>query len=216
MARNTLKRTELALLLLLALILGFATSLEKQQQRIAGSLIRLHISANSDSREDQQIKLQVRDAVLEEASSLLQDAHCREDALTLLQNQLPALEQRANETLQACGTSDLASVALRRELFGTRTYQGFALPGGYYDALRISIGRGEGHNWWCVVYPQICTAATADDRRAAEVMAGMDETSMEILECDTPEYELRFRVLELFENLMGWFRATHRGIPDSG
>ena len=215
MKNRIIKWAEPMLLLLLALTLSFATALERQQQEIAGSLIRLHISASSDSREDQQIKLQARDALLTEAAPILEQADSRQEALELLRQELPRLENRANQVLTELGDTHRARVSLGRELFGTRYYSGFALPGGYYDALRVSIGGGEGKNWWCVVYPQLCASA-AREEGAVEAMAGMEDGTVGILACDTPEYRFRFRILELYENLIGWFRAGDSGIPVSG
>ncbi len=200
------------MLLLLALTLSFATALERQQQEIAGSLIRLHISASSDSREDQQIKLQVRDALLADTTPILEQADSRQEALELLRQELPRLENRANQVLTELGETQRARVSLGRELFGTRYYSGFALPGGYYDALRVSIGGGEGKNWWCVVYPQLCmSAATESD--AVPAMGTLSQSDAQLLE--EGEIRFRFRCLELLENLLGYFRDRGEGIPTS-
>ena len=199
----------------LALLLAYGTALERQQQSISGELIRLHVTANSDSPQDQQIKLLVRDAVLEQAQLLLEAVHSRDEAKLVLSENLGSLEETANQALEHSGSRQKARVTLSRELFGTRVYDGFSLPGGYYDALRVNIGSGSGHNWWCVVYPQICTAATTEDRRAVAVMGGLDEEQVAILEADTPEYQFKFRSLELLENILGWFRSGGRGIPVS-
>ncbi len=203
---------EIALLLLLALVFSAATGLERQQQRISDSMIRLHVVAASDDPVDQDIKLQVRDAVLAEARDLLQTAESRADAMDVLSGQLPALEQTANLTLRKLGVSDQAAVTLKRELFGTRYYDRFTLPGGYYEALRVTIGEGDGKNWWCVVYPQLCMpAATEPD--AVPAMGNLTPADAELLE--DGEIRFRFRCLELLENLLGYFRDTGDGIPTS-
>jgi stage II sporulation protein R len=203
---------EIGLLLLLALVFSAATGLERQQQRISDSMIRLHVVANSDAPADQDIKLKVRDAVLAEAQTLLQDASDREDAMVRLKTELPALEETANTTLRQLGTSDSAVVTLKRELFGTRYYDTFTLPGGYYEALRVTIGEGDGKNWWCVVYPQLCmSAATEPD--AVPAMGSLSKSDTELLE--DGEIRFRFRCLELLENLLGYFRDRGEGIPTS-
>lgn len=205
---------ECFLLLLVAGLLAWGTSLEKQQQRISGNILRLHVVAASDEEADQEVKLKVRDAVLRSAEPLLQDAGSSGDAKALLSGHLSDLEQAANHTLLENGSPMRATVTLDRELFGTRYYEDFTLPGGYYDALRVTIGPGEGKNWWCVVYPQICTAATAEGRQAAAVMGGLSqEDTVLISEEDTT---FRFRSLELLENILGWFRSGKKGIPTSG
>ena len=203
---------EIALLLLLALVFSAATGLERQQQRISDSMIRLHVVAASAEPADQDIKLQVRDAVLAEARDLLQTAESRADAMDMLSDHLPALEQTANLTLRNLGVSDHAAVTLKRELFGTRYYDRFTLPGGYYEALRVTIGEGDGKNWWCVVYPQLCmSAATESD--AVPAMGDLAPADAKLLE--DGEIRFRFRCLELLENLLGYFRDTGDGIPTS-
>lgn len=135
---------ELALLLVLALCLAWGTALERKQQDLSGRLIRLHVVANSDSQRDQNIKMNVRDAVLREAEEIMATAKTQTEAKELLRAQLTSLEETANQTLSALGCTQPARVSLRRELFGTRTYETFSLPGGYYDALRVEIGNGQG------------------------------------------------------------------------
>ena len=213
--KRMMQGLELGALLMLAVFFALGTALERQQQDLSGRLLRLHVVANSDNEEDQALKLRVRDAVLEEANGLLARADSRDQAVGLLRENLDRLETAAKQTLLAQGSAQKVTVSLERELFGTRYYDTFALPGGYYDALRVTLGSGEGHNWWCVVYPQICTAAVSDQRTVA-VMGGLTEDQALLLTEEEPVYEFRFRVLELFENMMGWLRTGGKGIPGSG
>ena len=203
---------EMGLLLLLALVFSVATGLERQQQRISDSMIRLHVVAASDDPADQDIKLHVRDAVLSQAQELLQSAQSRGEAMDLLSANLPALAQTANSTLRQQGASDQATVTLKRELFGTRYYDTFTLPGGYYEALRVTIGEGDGKNWWCVVYPQLCMSA-ATEQASVPAMGSLSGDDAALLE--EGEIRFRFRCLELLENLLGYFRDTGAGIPTS-
>lgn len=202
---------EMGLLLLLSLLFSVATGLERQQQRISDSLVRLHVVAASDSREDQDIKLQVRDRVLSQAQDILVNAETRDQALILLSGRLDALTETANQTLTQLGSQDRAQVTLKRELFGTRYYEDFTLPGGYYEALRVTIGPGEGKNWWCVVYPQLCMAAV--EEQAVPAMGSLSQSDSMLLEAG--ETRFRFRCLELLEDLLGYFRARGGGIPTS-
>ena len=135
-------------------------------------LIRLHVVANSDTAEDQRVKLLVRDAVLRAAADALEE---ETDPEAALQNGLPTIEQAANETLCRLGSGDTAKVSLRRELFPTRDYETFRLPAGVYRTLRVTIGTGEGHNWWCVVFPALCLPANAKDLEAVCEAAGFTE-----------------------------------------
>lgn len=218
---NRNKRTkhrwvELGLLLVLAVIFALGTSLERQQQALAGKLIRLHVVANSDSLADQSVKQNVRDAVLREAESIMAPADSQEEAKKLLREQLTVLEDAANQTLSVLGCEENARVSLKRELFGTRQYETFSLPGGYYDALRVEIGSGQGKNWWCVVYPQLCSAATAEQTGAVAAMGGLSSDQVAMVTGESPEYQFKFKALELLEDLLGWFRGGKDGIPVSG
>lgn len=201
---------EMTILLILAVLLSFGTILERQQQKLSGNVIRLHIRANSDLPEDQTLKLQVRDHILDCTEAILSDCTSRDEAYLLLENHLAVLEENANAFLLGSGSKYQAEVMLRKELFGTRYYDSFALPGGYYDSLIVEIGSGEGRNWWCVVYPDICTASVTD--MAIPVMGSTEDM---IFPDENGEYDLRFKTLELFENLMGWIRGRWDGIPTS-
>lgn len=200
-------------LIVLALFFSAGTSLERTQQGIAQNLIRLHVVAASDSPEDQAVKLQVRDAVLRETQCITAEANSKAEAARLLKDNLDKLIFSAAQALP--DPDQQLNITLQRELFGTRYYDTFALPGGYYDTLRIVIGPGEGKNWWCVVYPQMCTAASMDQQEAIAAMGGLDETQRGIISSTEPEYRLRFRSLELLEDILGWFRGGSEGIPGS-
>ena len=156
-----MKKRVVSLILLAAsaLTVTLCAVLQAQSQRMADKIIRLHVVANSDTNADQAVKLAVRDAVLREAGRVLDGA---EDPKQAVAAQLPALEAAANAELQRQGSEDLARVSFRRELFPTREYDTFSLPAGVYDSLRVTIGQGEGHNWWCVIFPSLCVPATAD------------------------------------------------------
>ena len=119
--------------------------------------------------------------------------------MACLSSGLPALSQSANCTLRALGASETAAVTLDRELFGTRYYDGFTLPGGYYEALRVTIGKGEGKNWWCVLYPSLCFAeishGTMDTAAKEELEAVLDEDELELL-YENKDGDKRERVYE--------------------
>ena len=207
---------ECLLLLALAVLLSWGTAQEQTQQNLADKLIRLHVVAASDLEEDQTVKLRVRDAVLAQAETLLKDADSPEEAKAFLMGGIDTLTQAANDTLLSLGSADRAAVTLGKELFGSRYYDGFALPGGYYQALRVVIGAGEGRNWWCVVYPALCASAVTDDMDAVAVSGGFTEEEAGMMEGSAPEYRFKFRSVELFENLMGYFRRISEGIPAYG
>lgn len=135
--------------------------------------MRLHVLANSDTEEDQALKLLVRDAVLERATEILEQSADRAEAEIRLRESLPELEAIAEETVRATGYDYAVTAELEDTAFPTKEYDGFSLPAGEYLALRILIGEGVGQNWWCVVFPPLCTAASADVPETA-LAAGPD------------------------------------------
>lgn len=161
-------------------------------QKLYDGLLRLHVVGASDSEADQTVKLQVRDAVLASLEEGLRDLTDPEEALGYVKQMLPKVEAAANEALAAAGFSDTVSVSLQEEAFPTRDYDTFSLPAGVYKALRIVIGEGEGRNWWCVVFPQLCVGGSSEFVETAN-MAGLSDELTETLE---GEYEIRFWLLE--------------------
>lgn len=198
--RSFMQKRTLALVLLIvsALTVSVCAALQVQQQRMSEKIIRLHVVANSDSGADQAIKLHVRDAVLAVARQALQDA---DDPQQAIAQALPALEAAANAALAAQGSRDTASVSFRRELFPTRDYDTFSLPSGVYRSLRVTIGAGDGHNWWCVIFPSLCVPATADGFVQAAEAGGFTRAEIGLMTQADEGYVLKFRSLELLQAL---------------
>lgn len=173
--------------------------LTAQQRDLSQKLIRLHVVANSDTARDQEVKLKVRDAVLAVTNRVT--ATHPGDARQALADSLPEIERAANACLAAQGSPERAAVTLRRELFPTREYGTFALPAGTYTALRVTIGEGEGHNWWCVVFPSLCMTASMDEFEEAAQTAGLTQDEIGLITEENGGYKLKFRTLELLERL---------------
>lgn len=184
----------LTALCVLTLITGAV--LAQQQRTLAGKLIRLHVVANSDSQYDQMVKLRVRDAVLDETQRWLSGA---DDPVSTLAEHLGEIEAAAGQTLRACGSEETVSVRLQNELFSRRDYETFSLPSGVYRTLRVTIGSGAGHNWWCVVFPALCMSASADELEQAAEAAGITDGELRLITEDGAAYKLKFRTVELFE-----------------
>ena len=154
----------------------------------------------SDSAEDQEVKLLVRDAVLASLEDGLQDLTDVDAAVDYVSRMLPKVEAAANRCLAAAGFSDTVAVSLTEEAFPTRDYDNFSLPAGVYRALRVVIGEGEGRNWWCVVFPQLCMAG--EDFVETASVAGLSPELTGTLE---GEYEIRFWVLEKWGEMKNRF-----------
>lgn len=195
-----LKTWELALLCALSLTLCAALWAQGRAQRISDSLIRLHVLAVSDDEEEQQIKLRVRDAVLAALEPCLDGAASKAEAAEILRDALPELQSAAADAAEGRPVR----LTLTREYYPTRRYGGFALPAGEYDSLRVILGEGRGHNWWCVVFPPICLTLESSE----ELEAALGEETFQILSGDGST-AFRFRLLELWGELSRAVRETN-------
>lgn len=195
-----LKGFEIVLLIGMTVFLASGAAALQTQDALAEKVVRLHVLANSDSKEDQALKLQVRDAVLAQAEVLLDPAADRKEAEGLLRGQLLEFEEIAEETIRASGYDYPVSVELSNSEFPTKRYEGFTLPAGEYLALRVLIGEAEGQNWWCVVYPPLCTSVSTDCSGTA-LSAVFSEEEVCFVTEENPEYILKFKIVEFWEEL---------------
>ena len=179
------KRLEMTLLLTLAVLFTYAAAASAEQNEMASSLLRLHVVANSDTPHDQQVKLLVRDQVLDFCAPLLEGAENRDAVRARLLPQMQALANHAQQALWDAGERRTVSVKLAEEYYPTRDYTSFSLPAGEYLGLRVTIGEGAGRNWWCVVFPPLCREAAAGDPVEPEE------------EGVAPRYALRFKTAEV-------------------
>ena len=169
----------------------FVWGIATDSRELREGLLRLHVVGASDSQEDQEVKLLVRDAVLASLEEGLADLTDPEAAYDYVARMLPKVKAAADRCLQEAGFSDTVTVSLTEEAFPTRNYDTFSLPAGVYQALRVVIGEGEGKNWWCVVFPQLCMAG--EDFVETASVAGLSPELTGTLE---GEYEIRFWLLE--------------------
>lgn len=186
------------LALFVACLVCTALWAEATQVRLASQVIRLHVLANSDSEEDQALKLEVRDRVLETTSALLAGETEPQAAAVLLDQHLDDIAQTAAQEISAQGHDDRIEVRLEQTWFPTRQYQGISLPAGNYLALRVLIGEAEGHNWWCVVFPNLCLPAVSE--RALEAST-LTPGQISLLQEEETSYVFRFKTLELWQSL---------------
>ncbi len=164
----------------------------RSEGEIFDNVIRLHILAEDNSEEAQSVKLKVRDALLDECGDLFSYNGDVNTAVAELEANLPHIEGIASRVLKENGMSYTAVAKIGMEKYPTRVYDGFTLPAGTYRSLRVMLGEGEGRNWWCVLFPPLCTNAAKDDLSSA----GINQN-------DTPvftekRYILRFKFLEWF------------------
>ena len=200
--RKYLNRIGICLLIACFVWIGMLLA---DRHKLRQELIRFHVVAASDSQQDQAVKLQVRDAVLGAFRGELQNLQDMEQAKAYLQENLPKIEAIANDVLAQAGFSDRAKASLCVEEFTTRVYDTFALPAGIYESLRIVIGEGKGHNWWCVVFPSLCLPATSEGFEEVACGAGFSDTLTDTLEGN---HEIRFFVLDVMGSVENFL---HRG-----
>lgn len=193
MKEYKLKTWELAALCALCVSLCVGTWAQGRQRDISSSLVRLHVIAASDETAEQELKLRVRDNVLEYLTPVLDKAESPEEAQRIINGELTSIKAAA----EACAGGRSVSVTLGQEYYPTREYEGFTLPAGQYQSLRVILGEGKGHNWWCVVFPPLCVSA-AEQNKALDAMSEPERGL--ITEADG--YKLRFRIVELWGELM--------------
>ena len=190
-------------LLLVAFVLGLA-DLWQDRQTLKNNLIRLHVVANSDSTEDQAVKVQVKDAIVSYLQPIVEKMPDKEQAMAYIQENLATLQTLSNNVLNKLGVRDRAVVTFLPESFRTRVYDTFSLPSGIYDALRVEIGEADGKNWWCVVFPSLCLPATSADFQDTAVSAGFSQTLTGTLS-NNGGYKVRFFLLDCLGKVENFF-----------
>lgn len=193
MYKSGMKIWEISLLLALCFSLCLGTWAQAKQSSLSSSLVRLHVIAVSDDEYEQSLKLRVRDGVLSYISPKLRDVKSAQQAQEIIKNELDGIKAAAESSAE--GRS--VEVTLSQEYYPTRNYEKFSLPAGKYQSLRVILGEGEGHNWWCVVFPPLCISA-AEQEQAVESMS----EDMRGIVTEKDGYEYKFRILELWGELM--------------
>ena len=188
-----LKLWEAAALVALCLSLCAGTWAQARQSAISGSLIRLHVVAVSDDEAEQALKLEVRDAVLAYLAPRLKGAGDSAAARELISGELEGIAKAA----AAASKGREVTVTLGCESFPTRQYEGFTLPAGKYESLRVVLGAGRGNNWWCIVFPPLCLPAVSEK---TELDAYYTEDGVTLTKTN-PGYEPRFKIAEWYEKL---------------
>lgn len=172
-------------------IVSFANSCEDVRRDV----LRLHVVADSDSVTDQQLKLLVRDAVLEKGGELFDGTVTADEAESVITPKTKELEAVALNVLRQNGCNKNVTITVGEEYFATRCYEDFTMPAGVYTAVRVNIGSAEGQNWWCVMFPPLCLPAAS-----ADADAFFTDDEMKIVS-SSPEYEPRFKIVEIYESL---------------
>ena len=174
------------------------------EEKIYDEVIRLHVIAASDSEEDQRLKLCVRDTVLALIEEKVGDTDSYEESYNIIEGIKDELVEAAVKTLREEGSSDSVHVEFTPENYPVREYDGYTLPAGRYQSLRIVIGEGDGHNWWCVLFPSVCRSK-AEAVEEDYLAAGFSSSQYEMIKGDSDKkYKVRFKILEILSGVVGF------------
>ncbi len=189
-------KVSVILALIFCVVLNLA-SFEGECEGVRGKVLRLHVVANSNSLSDQQLKLKVRDRIVMQSESLFSDCDRLDQAIEKAEQHLPDIVAAAREELAANNSDYDVRVTLREDYFPTKQYQSVTLPAGIYEAIRVEIGRAEGCNWWCVMFPMMCIPGASEQQEMESVLT---REQLNIVECDG--YEVKFKCVELIQELL--------------
>jgi stage II sporulation protein R len=186
--------------LIFTLSVSFSDIMEfkKNLGNIESNVLRLHIIANSDSEQDQSLKLMVRDGILSGYSEIFENSDGIDEIVKTAKEHLSEIEKTAEKIIRENGFFYDVSCEVVKMDFDKKDYENFTMPKGFYNALRIKIGSAEGKNWWCVMYPPLCVPATTE----ADLSEYLTEEEIDII-TNPKRYEVRFKCVEIYEKLFG-------------
>ncbi len=179
---------------------------------LSDAVFRLHVLANSDSAEDQALKLKVRDSLLNYMNDICSNCTTKEEAISLANENKKNFQQIAEQTISENGYNYPVKINIDNFYFPTKNYGDITLPAGFYDALRVEIGEAKGKNWWCVMFPSLCfidvSSGIVDDSAKENLEKNLEEESYSIIsDKNNSEIKLKFKLIELFAE-KGLFTAN--------
>lgn len=198
--KKTVLKIEASVLTALILCSVFnINSFSQQCDNIRSKMLRMHVIANSDSKEDQQLKLKVRDAVLEEGKEIFDGSVTSSEASEKITPYITKLEKTAKDVVLSQGYDYDVKITIQNEYFKTRTYDdSVTLPAGYYNAVKVVIGEGKGKNWWCVMFPPMCLPSAFAECEIDDVL---NKEESEIV-ANGKKYKFKFKIVEIYEEFV--------------
>lgn len=208
---NSMKNSKLGIIIMLSLLLFLYTTVcafsyaQAVSSNISDSIFRLHVIANSDSDEDQNLKYKVRDALLNYMNDICSNCSSKEEAIEIVSTYQDNFKQVALNTIKDNGYDYSVNIEIGNFKFPTKQYGDISLPAGFYDALRVEIGQAEGRNWWCVMFPSLCfvdvSSGIVPDYSKEELQDALSEEEYSIISNNSDnEIKFKFKLIEFFAN----------------
>lgn len=190
----------IAIGLIITIIFGEFSGFAKQCKDIRENVFRIHVLANSDSEQDQELKLKVRDRILKETGTLFNTMDTKTKAIDNVEQNIEEIKNIAQDEVYKNGYDYPVKCEVVNMFFDTREYGEISMPAGKYDAMRVTIGDADGKNWWCVLYPPMCLPSAQPQKEMQDVLT---PEQVDIVE-NKPKYEVKFAVVEVFEKIKNW------------
>ena len=195
--------------LILFLVLSAYSYVSAVSNNLSDSVFRLHVIANSDSKEDQELKYMVRDGLIEYMNSLVNENNLKskEDVINLAKENIDNFKNIAKQIIEENGFNYDVNIEIGNFSFPTKTYGDISFPAGFYDALKVEIGNSEGQNWWCVMFPPLCfvdvTSGIVPDDSKENLEENLGEEEYNLINNDEENavIDFKFKIVEFFENL---------------
>ncbi len=191
----------------LFLLLSAYSYVNAVSNNLADSVFRLHVIANSDSKEDQNLKYKVRDKLIEYMNTLTNDMNSKEEVIEIAKAHLEDFKEIAQNVVKENGYNYDVNVKIGNFSFPTKTYGDISFPAGFYDALKVEIGKAEGQNWWCVMFPPLCfvdvTSGVVPEESKENLQENLGDEEYELIS-DTKNssvLDIKFKIIELFESI---------------
>lgn len=202
--KNFKRFTILIILLFIYILISAMSYTNAVCADISDSVFRLHVIANSDSVEDQNLKYIVRDNILKYMNSLTNSTNTKEEIISIISKHLEDFKQIAQDTVYENGFNYEVSVEIGNFEFPTKTYGDVSFPAGFYDALRIKIGNAEGQNWWCVMFPPLCfidvSSGIVPDDSKEILETELSEEEYQLVTGTETENKIKFKIVEVLQN----------------
>ena len=193
------------ILLSIFILISAISYVDAVSNNIADSVFRLHVVANSDSKEDQELKLKVRDELLSYMNIISKDSKNKQEAMQIANEHKEEFIQIAEKVVRENGYDYIVKVQIGKSDFPTKYYGDITLPAGTYDALKVQIGDAKGQNWWCVMFPPLCfvdvSTGIVPDNSKQELEQNLDDEEYDLIsKTDDNKILFKFKIVELFQN----------------